>query len=227
MPGSVGTTMVMHMLCALEELFECLSQDLWDRETEDRQKLLCFPSLPLQFALPWFWECPWVCIAHKAQAGSWVNDWKRKKITFKASSSIFIFYFLSLSRFNHFSFHCNHLMNNSCSYVPAILCKSNWWVKFKTLPVSAGHWIWGLYLCSFPESRVLGFPVPLQKMLSSSLLLLQRFRPVWVRLEQKVDEGLANPIHKYILPLCISGTRPFSKIKLLKPQTSFSFFLLG
>lgn len=42
---------------------------------------------------------------------------------------------------------------------------------------------------------------------------------MWVRLEQKAGEGLANPIHKYILPMCISRTRPFSKVKLLKPPS--------
>lgn len=98
-----------------------------------------------------------------------------------------------------------------------------WYLKpcLFLLDSESGEWI-----CA-PLLRVwyLNFRLQKKKKSSNRLLLLQRFWPVWIRLEQKAGEGLANPIHKYIVPVYISGTRPFSKVKLLKPKTSFSFFL--
>lgn len=68
----------------------------------------------------------------------------------------------------------------------------------------------------------LGFPIPLQKNTSKQLTASAEILPAWVRLEQKAGEGLANSIQKYIPPTCISGTRPFSEVKLLKPSSHLS-----
>lgn len=113
-------------------------------------------------------------------------------------------------------------MNNSCSYV--ILCKSNWWVIFKILLVSAGHWIWGLNLCSFPESLILGFPIPLQKKVALTPYCFCRgFSQYGSGWSKKLVKALQTPSINTFLPMCISGTRPFSKVKLLKPPSlSFS-----
>lgn len=58
---------------------------------------------------------------------SWVDDGERENSPLKHHllCTDFDSFFFSLSRFNHLQ-SCNHLMTNSCSYIPALaLCESN------------------------------------------------------------------------------------------------------